>query len=86
MVEAFPVETREWWLRDWGKRKENSRFKDLFGARISKDGAKMCERKVKDVRSAGRDVTSGILRILPVASEKPTPVKLETREIAREIG
>ena len=67
------------WVRDWDKHKENSRFKDLFGARISTDGAKKCERKVKNARSAGREVTSGILRSLPVASEKPTPV-LETRK------
>ena len=82
---AVVVETRMGWQRDWGKRKENLRFKDLFGTRISIDGAKRCERKVKNARSAGRDVTSGILRILPVASKKPTPVKLETRKITREI-
>ena len=45
--EAVAVETRVDWLRDWGKRKENSRFKDLFGARISIDLTRMLERKVK---------------------------------------
>ena len=45
--ESVDVETRVDWLRDWGKRKENSRFKYLFGARISTDEAGTLERKVK---------------------------------------
>ena len=85
IVEVCPVEARECWLRDWGKRKENSRFKDLFGARISTDLARMLDRKVQNVRSAGRDNMSGILILLPVASEKPTPVKLVIRKKEREI-
>ena len=45
--ESVDVETRVDWLSDWGKRKENSRFKYLFGARISTDEAGTLERKVK---------------------------------------
>ena len=84
IVDAFTVEAREYWLRDWGKRKENSRFKDLFRAQISTNAARMLERKVKNVRSAGRDDMSGILILLPVPSEKPTPIKLEIRKKERE--
>ena len=68
------------WLRNWGKRKEISRFKYLFGARISTVVARTLERKVKNVRSAGRDVVSGTLIFLPAVSEKATPVRLEIRK------
>ena len=83
IVETFPVEVRKCWLRDWGKRKENSKFKELFGARISTDVARMLEQKVINVSSTGRDDMSGILILLPVASKKPTTVKLEIRKKER---
>ena len=85
IVKDCHVEARECWVRDWGKCKENSRFKVLFGARISTDLARMLERKVKNVRSTERDNISGILILFPVASEKPTPVKLVIRKKEREI-
>ena len=71
------------WLRDWGKRKENLRFKDLFGARISTVVARTLERKVKNMSSTGRDVLSGNIIFLPVVSERATPVRLEIRKKER---
>ena len=71
------------WVRDWDKHKENSRFKDLLGARISTVVAITLERKVKHVRSAGRDVVSGTFIIFPAASEKVTPFRLEMRKKER---
>ena len=83
--EAVAVETRVDWLRYWGKRKENSRFEYLFGARISTVVARTLQRNLKNVRSTGRDVVSGTLILLPAASEKATPVRLEIRKKEREI-
>ena len=45
--EAVAVETKVDWLSNWGNCKENSRFKDLFRARISTVVARTLERKVK---------------------------------------
>ena len=68
------------WLRDWDKCKENWWFKDLFGARISTVVARTLERKVTNVRSAGCDVVSETLILLPAVPEKATPVRLEIRK------
>ena len=58
------------WQRDWGKRKENLSFKDLFEARISTVVARTLEQKVKNMSSTGRDVVSGNIIFLPVVSER----------------
>ena len=79
------VETRVEGLRDSGKRKENSRVTDCFGARQSTVVAGILVRKLKYVSSVGHEAEFGTLILLPEVSEMATPVRLEARKKEREI-